>query len=286
MHFVLLGFSGLIMIVMPLAVATWFARRYRVGWGLFGAGAVTFVASQVLHIPFNRFMETRYLPDFDPVVDVRLFVLVALFYGLSAGVFEEVARYVTFRFWRRDARSWSQGLMVGAGHGGIEALILGFIVVVNAAVLYGIAQGAFGGLVPEAALADVESQLAVLLESPLYMMMLGAVERAFAIVVHLSLSLMVLHAVSRRSLSWLLLAIGWHTLLNAAALIAVQYGSEVWAEVAIGAFALVSLGLIYRWRTLSPQAPEPERAEGLDQPPLPKVALDDMETKLEDSRYN
>lgn len=286
MHFILLGVSGLIMIVLPLLIASSFARRFGVEWGLFGAGAVTFVASQLLHIPFNRFVETRFMPEFDPAVEVGLFVAVALLYGLSAGVFEEVGRYVTFRFWRRDARSWSEGLMVGAGHGGIESLILGLIVVVNAAVLYGIAQGAFGGLVPDDALAGVQAEVATLMEAPLYEMMLGAVERALTIVVHLSLSLMVLRAVARGSLRWLLLAVSWHTLLNATALVVAQYSSAVWAEVGIAVFALVSLGLIYRWRPPSPGDQEPEPALLPEKRPLPKVELEDMEAKLEDSRYS
>lgn len=287
MHFILLGFSGLIMIFLPLLAGTWFARRYRVGWGLFGAGAMTFVAAQVGHIPFNRLMEARYLPEIDPAVDVGIFVVVALLYGLSAGVFEEGARYLTFRFWRRDARNWSQGLMVGAGHGGIESIILGLIVVVNAAVLYGINQGAFGSLVPEAAIEDVRASITVLLEAPVYGMMLGAVERAFTIIVHLSLSLMVLRAVGRKSVMWLLLAIGWHTMLNASALIVAEYGSAIWAEVAIGAFALISLGLIYRWRETSPEERAPEEFEAATmQQPLPKVELDDIESKLEQSRFN
>lgn len=283
MHLILLGVSGLIMIVLPLVVATFFARRYGVGWGLFGAGAVTFVASQVLHIPFNSFVEGRYLPEFDPSVDVGLFVIVALFYGLSAGVFEEVARYITFRFWRRDARSWSEGLMVGAGHGGIESLILGLLVVVNAAVLYGMAQGSFSGLLPEESLPQVQAQLAEMSDRPLYEMMLGAVERAFAIVVHLSLSLMVLRAVVKRSLLWLLLAISWHTLLNAAALMVAEYGSAVLAEVVIGVFALVSLGFIYRWR--APADDEPGTVAAPEQPPLPKGEVEDVDRKLDESRY-
>lgn len=286
MHFILLGISGLIMIALPLLIATWFARRFGVGWGLFGAGAATFVAAQILHIPFNRFMETRFMPEFDPTVDVGVFVVVALLYGLSAGVFEEVGRYITFRFWRRDARKWSEGLMVGAGHGGLESLILGLIVVVNAAVLYGISQGAFGALVPDAALAGVQAEVAALREAPLYGMTLGALERALTIVVHLSLSLMVLRAAARGSLRWLLLAVGWHMLLNATALVIARYSSAVWAEVGIAVFALVSLVLIYRWRLPSPELQEPEPALLPEKRPLPKVHLDEMETKLEDSRYS
>ena len=33
-----------------------------------------------------------------------------------------------YRWWAKDARSWRTGLLAGAGHGGIEAIILGILV--------------------------------------------------------------------------------------------------------------------------------------------------------------
>jgi uncharacterized membrane protein YhfC len=45
----------LVMLGVPLLAAGLFERKNQVGWRLFGVGAVTFVLSQVLHIPFNVF---------------------------------------------------------------------------------------------------------------------------------------------------------------------------------------------------------------------------------------
>ena len=57
--------------------------------------------------------------------------VVAVFYGLSAGLFEEIARYLTYRFWLKDSQNWKSGLMFGAGHGGIEAMILGALALLS-----------------------------------------------------------------------------------------------------------------------------------------------------------
>ena len=283
LHYLLFAINGLLMIALPLIMATFVARRYRAEWGLFGAGAATFVASQLLHIPFNAFVEARYLPEVtDEVITLQL-VLVALFYGLSAGVFEELARYVTYRFWRRDARSWSQGLMVGAGHGGIEAIILGLLFIVNTSVVLGIGRGYFTELVPADLLPEVQTQAAALLALPWYEKLLGGVERGFSILVHLALSLMVMRSVRFDSGRWLLLAIVWHALSNAAALITiVQFGALV-AELIIGLFALLSLWLIYQWRD---QIIE-EAEVGAAPPHLPLIRLEsqEIERKLDESRY-
>ena len=45
--------NGLLMIAMPIALGIYLVRRTGQHWKLFLVGAVLFVASQVLHIPFN-----------------------------------------------------------------------------------------------------------------------------------------------------------------------------------------------------------------------------------------
>jgi uncharacterized membrane protein YhfC len=282
--YALLAVNGLLMILVPLTVGTWIARRYHVEWGFFGAGALTFVAAQVFHVPFNVFVESRFLPQIGEGFSLTL-LSVVLFYGLSAGVFEECARYIMYRYWRRDARTWAEGLMVGAGHGGIEALILGFIFVINTTVLLGLANGHFLALVPEGSLAELESQASALLNLPPYQLILGGVERVLTIFVHLALSLMVLRAVGRRAPLWLLGAISWHTLLNAAALLVASLAGPAEAELAVAAFSVVSIWLISRWR----DGEDDEVTEGLpekwDEQPRPAIALRDVSDKIDDSRY-
>ena len=45
------GAAALLMIAMPLALGAYLIRRSRSGWALFLVGAVTFIGSQILHIP-------------------------------------------------------------------------------------------------------------------------------------------------------------------------------------------------------------------------------------------
>jgi len=45
--------NSLLMIALPLGLGVFLVKRLRVEWKTFGIGAVIFVASQILHIPFN-----------------------------------------------------------------------------------------------------------------------------------------------------------------------------------------------------------------------------------------
>lgn len=244
---VLFSLNGLVMIAAPLLFATVIARRYGTDWGLFGAGALTFIGSQLFHLPFNWGIEQASILPTD-LSAVPALVLVALFYGLSAGLFEEIARFVTYRYWMKDARTWETGLMLGAGHGGVESIVVGLLFVVNLLFLAGLQAGYFTSVLPESALQPVLEQAAAFFQTPWYEVMLGAVERLFALVVHMSLSLMVLQCFTRNNLLWLVAAIGWHAALNAVALVGVNQWGIYAAEGLIGVFAFLSLFLIHTLR--------------------------------------
>ena len=48
--------NALGMLGLPVALGFILARRLGTSWSLYGIGAVTFVGSQVLHIPFNAWI--------------------------------------------------------------------------------------------------------------------------------------------------------------------------------------------------------------------------------------
>ncbi len=289
MNELLFAINGLLMLATPLLIGAYIARRYGAEWGLFGAGALTFVLSQVLHIPFNALV-SRFLPpvEVEGALSVNL-IVVAVFLGLSAGVFEEVGRYITFRYWRKDARLWKDGMMVGAGHGGIESLIIGLIFTANIIVLLGFSRGYFVSLIPAEAMADVQAQVQELVGLAWYEKVLGGVERVLAITLHLSLSLMVLRSVKQRSLAWLLIAILWHALFNAVAVVLSRLTAAVVVEAVLALFALASLLLIWRWRNeeAAEEAARPETHAPIetrnDLAPLPLTG--DHTDDLDDSRY-
>jgi len=289
MIYIVYAVNFLLMIIMPFILGGWIARTRGASWRLFGMGAVTFVASQVLHIPFNWLVQRSGVLPADTSVLSNLLIL-ATFLGLSSGVFEEVARYMTYRFWAKDARTWGRSLMLGAGHGGIEAIIVGVLGAVNVAGLYFISQGQLLQNLSATEASLVEQQIQAVLSTPWYGVLLGALERIFAICFHLSASLLVMQVFVRRQLFWLLLAILWHALTNFIAVVAVSQWGPYVTEALLGVVALVSLGIIFWLRR-----PEPTDDKGFSgMEPLPEPTLDpnrppsleataDM---LERSRYN
>ncbi len=272
-----------LMILTSLVVAVLIRRRTGAPWRFFFMGAVTFILSQVLHIPFNALVNRAgLLPS---AATTGGLLVVATFAGLSAGVFEETARYLTYRFWAKDARSWARGLMLGAGHGGSEAILLGLLGAINTFSLIAAAGNptVMNALPPEQRQVVTEA-LAQITALPPPMLLLGAVERVFAIAAHLAMSLLVLQVFLRRNVAWLFVSIGFHTALNAVAVVAAARLSAYATEAIVGVFAVLALVIIFRLRAPEPETPQP--------PPLPPPAaaeslqLQPSDDALDRSRYN
>ncbi len=278
----LLALNFLLMILMPILLGRWIAVRRRVGWGLFGIGAVAFILSQVGHLPFN-WLILQQLGWFSP----ENLPLYALFLGLSAGTFEGVARYLTFRFWAKDARSWGQGLMVGAGHGGIEAIVLGALGLINFVVLLGLKNGQFQGImaaIPADQLPLLEQQIEGMFGIPMWLALFGALERVFALLLHLAASLLVMQVFVRGQRRWLLAAIGWHALIDGVLVYVFALWGAVWAEVVLGGMSLVSLAIIFLLRAPEPTAVPIEPLPELQ--PLNLTSLPSSKEMLERSKYS
>jgi uncharacterized membrane protein YhfC len=276
--------NPLLMIALPLALGVTLARRYRVDWRYFGLGALAFFGSQVLHIPFNVWVLSPGLTrlGFGPTAQGASAVVFALVIGLSAGIFEESARYLLIRLWPRLEQRWENAMMFGAGHGGLEAILLGLL------VGYGFFQAlALRGVpletaVPAEQLALTRSQLAAYWALPWHLAILGAVERLGTLGVHLGLTILVLQAFTRRHLGWLGLAIGWHTLVNAGALLLLPAIGPYGTEGFVLACGALSLGIAFRLRPPSqPTADAPASGTPLLRP-IPGEPTADQ---LEDSRY-
>ncbi|UCG23777.1 MAG: YhfC family intramembrane metalloprotease [Chloroflexota bacterium] len=273
----------LLMISMPLLLGWLIARRRHVSWRLFVIGAVTFVLSQVVHIPFNYLVSTNLPSQITQLPDTALLLLSALFLGLSAGIFEEGARYLSFRFWAADARTWGRGLMVGAGHGGAESILLGLLGALNVWILFGYQAGFFQTLIPEEQAPQVQEVLLQMASIPWFEALFGALERLFVLCIQMGLSLMVMQVFIRGRVIWLVLAIVWHALIDAAAVMALSLSGVYAAEAITALAALVSLLFIASQKEPEPVDEEPE--------PLPRagpagpIQIEPTSEKLEESRY-
>jgi uncharacterized membrane protein YhfC len=282
--------NGLLMIGMPVALAFYLTHKFKLGWRLWWIGGFTFILSQALHIPFNLLILNPRLAELNDsgLPEPLLLLITALALGLSAGVFEEFSRYGMYRWWAKDARSWGRGLLAGAGHGGFEAILLGGLVLLGFLQLLAIRNANLATVVPIDQLELAKVQVAAYWSANWYDSLLGAVERAFTIVFHLSASVLVLQCFTRRQMRWLWLAIAWHTLVDAGAVLAISYIGPYLTEVLIGFFSIISLGIIFWLR--QPEPVEPMEADLPPQPPPLNASalqpIEENEVSLEKSRYD
>ncbi len=233
-----IGFMG--MILLPIVAWIVFTRTFKLSWKLVLAGGLTFIASQILHIPLvaalGSFMAKNSL------------LVNAIILGLLAGIFEETARYILFKLILKKARTWREGILVGLGHGGIEALILGVL----AAIAFG-TMLAYRSLdlstVPGIQADQVElakQQVAAYWSAEPYIPLMGFVERIFAMCLHVGLSVMVLFAIANKKPLWFWIALLWHALVDAIAVYVVQMVGILAVEGIVAVLAVLTL-LVALW---------------------------------------
>lgn len=281
-----------LMIVMPILLGVYLARRLGQRWGLYLVGAATFIASQVVHIPLNSGLTALFANKILPAPPAawRLpFNAVVL--GLTAGLCEEIARYMVYRYWIKSARTWREALMFGAGHGGIEAIIFGALAGVafmNFVVLRSVEAVALPVSADQQALAA--KQIAEYWSMPWSVSLLGAVERAFTLCFHLSAAVMVLQAFRRKNLLWLGAAILWHAAVDASAVFVVGTWGVYWAEAVVGAFGAASLAILFVLKPGGTETlPEPAAAASIPETTPARIPVpdpdDDLRRKMDETRF-
>lgn len=202
-------------LILPLATGVVAARRLGTRRPVL-LGAATFIAFQMLtRIPLLQL----FLPHF---IEYTLFqftqpLLYLLFLSLTAGLFEEIGRYLVMRRWLKDAPV-SHAIAFGIGHGGIEAILL---VGINLLAI------ALTGAVPIAG-------------NDLMFLSAGA-ERVIAMIFHICLSVMVWRSL-KQGKGWLILAILLHTLFNLlAGILAMNQVPVLVIELTLGLVTLLLL---------------------------------------------
>lgn len=201
-----MALAGVFTVVLPLGLGIFFWRRTGGRWRFFCLGCVIFpVFALVLEQQAHGLLLGGSL---GPALQGNLW-LYALYAGLMAGVFEECGRWLAFKLSLRWSRGPEDALMYGAGHGGIEAVLLAGMTMVNNIVI---------------SLALNRGGLA-------------------AVGLHIALSVLVYAAVRNRGKwYWFPAAILIHALVDMAAVLTNALFSVVITE---GTVALLTLGVIF-----------------------------------------
>jgi uncharacterized membrane protein YhfC len=246
----------IIVLALVIGLGIFFTRKYNLGWRLYWIGAGLFILSQVLHIPFNFLLDALFRDNVIPTPPENYQLLFsAVLLGLSAGLFEELIRYAGLRWWAVDARSWAKGLLFGSGWGGIEAILFYVIILsLNYVILLALRSQDLLALIPPEQLAPLQAGMNLFWGVTWYESMLGALERILVLPIQISLTILVLQVFLRGQSRWLWIAIAWHTLLDAVAVISVrQWGIYPFYGI-LAIFTLLSIGIIFTLRGEEPLA--------------------------------
>ena len=167
--------------------------------------------------------------------------------AVLAGVFEEVGRFLAFKFVLKTKTHRRTAITYGIGHGGFESIYIGFQLIALAALMI-LFQSGIGEKIIAQLDETTASQLAAQLKPYAALTFAdclpGVFERLTAIVLHISLSVFVFASVREKSLSYLFsAAIFIHTLFDFSV---VLYQAEIislWAMEAV--FAVFAAAVAY-----------------------------------------
>ncbi len=216
--------SGILEIIIPIAVGVYIARRLGGRYTVFLIGGVLFLVS-LIRLPLNVYVSQWVGINFTGQAAI---LLALAFPSLTAGVFEEGFRYLGLRYAVKD-RGIEAGVMYGAGHGGFESIFLVGGSVLSTAIVIWLNPG----IIPA-------SQLAALEATPVWLPLVGVYERIIAISFHIGMGVLLLRAITQGRPVYIGAAVATHFLFNFVTLYATLYGvfaSEAVATV-FGAGAL------------------------------------------------
>lgn len=243
--------NGAAMIAIPVVIALVVRRRTGARWALLAGGALAFVAAQVLHVPLVLGLTAGFQQGWLPRPPETWTLFDPLLLGFLAAAFEEPARAVLFaRFFPRD-RDTPSALMAGAGHGGVEAVLLGgmaLLTLVNMSASRDLTSEQLIAMGVPADQVDVAlGQIRDYWAMPWWQALLGAVERAITVPFHIALSVLVAAALRERRVAPFAIAFGAHWAADAVAVIAVR-ALPIWqVELVLAAMVVPFVAAVAIW---------------------------------------
>lgn len=238
-------FSGLISLALPLTLAIIWKVKYKAKLSSLTVGCLTFV---IFAMVLERIMHLAVFSLF-PTITSNIIVY-AIYGGLAAAIFEETGRFIAFKFIMKKQFDYPNAFMYGIGHGGIEAVLICTITNINNIVASVLINN--GSLLTQIQALDSNTAAqtmaiyAPLWQTPAGMFFAGGVERIFAIILHLGLTLLMYAAIKNSKKSMFFLAYFIHFAVDATVVILQSYLSVALLEGVVGIFSILILVCAYK----------------------------------------
>lgn len=240
-------FSLILSVGLPIGLCIFIRKKKRADFSPLLIGIAVFI---MFAMTLEQMLHAVVLSS--PAGDVILnnIFLYGIYGGLAAAIFEEVGRFVSMKFFLKTQMSRENAMMYGVGHGGAEAVFLVGMSCINnlstATMINGGSIQAMMDTVPAEQQAAVFESISTLWTTPSYQFFLAGVERVFAIVLQIALSVLVYEAVKYGKMKFLALAMAIHFTVNCVAVIATRMMPLVMVEVLVCLMTAGAVYLVYR----------------------------------------
>ena len=209
--------AALLAVGFPVVCYVFFARKYgsRFFPALVGMATFSFFA-----LVLESFFHVGARQDAGGIAALLEQPVFYMFYaGLTAGIFEETGRLLSFFLLRKRRPGFATALSYGVGHGGIEAILLvGIPLCFTLVQSVFINTGGMAALLPtlqEPELSQVQALIQSLVNTPGVDYLWGGLERVLSVTLHISLSVMMWYAVNGNKRIWLYpVAVVLHAVVN------------------------------------------------------------------------
>ena len=256
--------ATIFVVVLPFILGGIAHKKLAVGWKYFWFGALVMLVAQPLtRVPLIDLLHTVLAPLLSTSIAFTWIWLVIQ--AVTAGLFEEVGRYVGYRlFMRREPKTWAKAVMYGIGHEGLESVLLGgglqiVLPLLGAVIFSSINLNSLPIAQRQAAIQQIAFVNAVPVWSPL----LIAWGRLWSFPLQVALSVMVLQVFRQRQMRWLVLAILFHALIDFLTLALPQaFGQSTAIQLLINGM-LCGFGLLGVWIIWRLRAPDDEEKAAL-----------------------
>lgn len=257
--------ASVLNVVFPIIVAIAVQRRLRQRFVYVLYGALIFAAFQLFtRVPAVFVLQAALQQQLQQSRELQIVWLVGL--SLTAALFEEIGRWVGYRFlMRKEEKTWDKGVLYGVGHGGIEAMLLvgtlGFLTVINLTALSMTNLDALP-LTPEQRTLAAQ-QIAGVNALPPWLPLVSTYERVWSMAVHVGASILVLQCFRGGGAKWLVAAMAYHfatNLFGAGLPLFVQLDRlpmVLAQEGIVTLFGLFGLWLTFRLRARAPSGNAP-----------------------------
>ncbi|MBR6325368.1 MAG: YhfC family intramembrane metalloprotease [Lachnospiraceae bacterium] len=213
---IVMGCMILFSIAVPVILGIVLWKKYKTAFPVFFIGCATFVLFALI---LEQILHTIVMAS--PAGDF-LFgntIATAIYGGLAAGIFEETGRFLAMKkFLKKYYPNPHNALMFGAGHGGIEMIMVyGITMVNNIAYSVMINSGQMESViaaVPAAQQGQIRSVIDQLIAVQPGTLLAGGFERISAVLLHLAFSVLVWTAVTKGKTMLYPLAILCHALVD------------------------------------------------------------------------